>query len=96
MQWITIATPAFDSIEQFDKVNAQFDKEHDGLVARYVGMATDGKPRVIGLWESKAHADRFLAERLDPARVKALGSHVSAPAVVGVDVARRYVCEPGA
>jgi hypothetical protein len=94
MQWITIATPAFDSIEQFDKVNAQFDKEHDGLVARYVGIATDGKPRVIALWESKAHADRFLTERLGPARVEALGSHVGAPEVVGIDVARRYVREP--
>jgi hypothetical protein len=95
MQWITVATPAFDSIEQFDKVNAQLGGEFDGLEARYVGLAADGKPRVIALWESKAHADRFFAEALGPALAKALGPEpVGAPEVVGIDVARSYVREP--
>ncbi|MDP8938032.1 MAG: hypothetical protein M3O23_09955, partial [Actinomycetota bacterium] len=66
MQWIAVATPPFGSIEQFDTVMAQVGGEPEGLEARYVGTAGDGL-RVVTLWESKAHADRFFAERLGPA-----------------------------
>jgi hypothetical protein len=95
MQWITVATPPFGSIEQFDKVRAQLGAEPDGLEARYVGTADDGKLRVVTLWESKAHADRFFAQTLGPALAKALGPEpVGAPEAVGIDVARSYVREP--
>jgi hypothetical protein len=94
MQWITVATPPFRSIEQFDTVVAQFGGEPDGLEARYVGTA-NGKLRVVTLWESKAHADRFFTETLGPALAKALGPEpVGAPEVVGIDVQRTYVREP--
>jgi hypothetical protein len=94
MQWITVATPPFGSIEQFDAVVAQLGGEPDGLEARYVGTA-DGKLRVVTMWESKAHADRFFAERLGPALAKALGPEpVGAPQAEGIDVARSYVREP--
>ena len=100
MQWITVATPAFWSIEEFDtvhaQVRAQMGGEQDGLEARYVGTAEDGKLRVVALWESKAHADRFFAETLGRARTKALGREVGAPEVVGIDVARSYLGEPAA
>ena len=66
MQWITVATPPFGSIEQFDKVHTQLGEEPAGLQARYVGTADDGKLRVVALWESKEHADRFFAETLGP------------------------------
>jgi hypothetical protein len=91
MQWITVATPPFESIEQFDRVLAAAGGEPDGLEARYVGTA-GGELRVVTLWESKAHADRFFAERLGPALAKALGPEpVGTPKVVGIDVARSYV-----
>jgi hypothetical protein len=91
MQWIAVATPPFGSIEQFDAVLAQLGEEPDGLEARYVGTAS-GTLRVITLWESKAHADRFFAETLGPALAKALGPEpVGKPQVVGIDVARSYV-----
>lgn len=91
MQWIGIATPPFASIDQFDRVMENVGAEPEGLEARYVGPTADGL-RVISLWESKAHADRFMAERLGPALAKALGPEpAGAPAVVGVDVARTYV-----
>jgi hypothetical protein len=94
MKWITVATPPFTSIEQFDTVLAQVDGEPDGLAARYVGMA-DGKLRIVTLWESKAHADRFFTDRLGPALAKALGPEpVGAPEVIGIDVQRAYVREP--
>lgn len=90
MQWIAVATPPFSSIEQFDQVMENIGTEPEGLEARYVGPSEDGL-RVVTLWESKAHADRFFAERLGPALAKALGPEpAGAPAVLGIDVARTY------
>jgi len=95
MQWITVANPPFESIEQVDTMLPRVGKP-DGLEARYVGTA-DGKVRIVGLWESKAHADRFLAETLPPVLAKALGPEpVGAPEIVGIDVARTYLREPSA
>jgi len=91
MQWITVATPPFDEVELFDKVLAVTGGEPDGLEARYVGNADDGKLRIITMWESKAHADRFFAHTLGPALARALGPEpVGKPQVVGIDVARSY------
>jgi hypothetical protein len=95
MQWITVAIPPFGSIEQFDKVRAQVGEEPAGLQARYVGTADDGKLRIVTLWESKEHADRFFAERLGPTLARALGPEpVGKPEVIGIDIARSYVGEP--
>lgn len=95
MQWMTIATPPFRSLEQFDTVLSQVAGEPAGLEARYVGTAEDGALRVVTLWRSKAHADRFFAEVLGPVLAKALGPEpVGKPEVVGVEVAHSYVREP--
>jgi hypothetical protein len=92
--WITVATPPFGSLELFDKVMAQLGGEPDGMEARYVGTA-DGTLRIVTLWESKAHADRFFTEVLGPALAAALGpGPVGAAELVGIDVARSYVREP--
>ena len=89
--WITVATPPFRSLEQFDQVMANLPGEPDGLQARYVGTTDDGV-RVVTLWESKAHADRFLAEVLGPTLARVLGPEpVGAPTFTGIDVARSYV-----
>jgi len=94
MQWITVATPPFTSIETFDTVLAQVGEEPDGLEARYVGTTDDGKLQVVTLWESKAHADRFYADTLGPLLANALGPEpVGAPEVTGIDVARSYARE---
>ncbi len=95
MQWITIATPPFSSIEQFDKVTKSVDEASpEGMEGRYVGTAEDGKLRVVALWETKAHADRFFAHTLGPALAKALGPEpVGRPEMYGIDVARSYVRE---
>jgi hypothetical protein len=95
MQWITVVTPPFESIEQFDKILAHLGGEPNGLEARYVGPADDGKLRVVTLWESKSHADRFFADTLGPALAKVLGPEpVGAPETIGIDVARSYTGEP--
>jgi hypothetical protein len=90
MQWIAVAKPPFTSIEQFDQVMENIGNEPEGLEARYVGSSEDGL-RVVTLWESKAHADRFFAERLGPALAKTLAPEpAGAPSVLGIDVARAY------
>ena len=94
MQWITVATPPFGSVEQFDAVRDTQAEEPPGLLARYVGRADDGKLRIVTVWESKADADRFFTEQLGPALAKALGPEpVGAPEMIGIDVARTYVRE---
>ena len=66
MQWVTVAIPPFESIEQFDKVSAQLGEPPDGLQARYFGTADDGQLRYVALWESKEHAERFSPRRSAP------------------------------
>jgi hypothetical protein len=95
MQWIAVATPPFATIEQFDQVLDQLGEEHvEGLEARHVGTTADGL-RVVTLWESKEHADRFFADRLGPALAKVLGPEPAGrPEVLGIDVARTYTRQP--
>jgi hypothetical protein len=95
MQWITVATPPFASIEQVDTVVGQLPGTPDGLEARYVGTATDGSLRIISVWESQAHAERFFAEQLGPAIARAFGPELAGKSeVLGVEVARSYVSAP--
>ncbi|MGI8723052.1 MAG: hypothetical protein ACR2JG_12585 [Geodermatophilaceae bacterium] len=95
MQWITIATPPFPSVEQFDKVTEAVDHANpEGMEGRYVGTTDDGKLRVVTLWTTKAHADQFFANTLGPALARALGPEpVGRPEVYGIDVDRSYVRE---
>jgi hypothetical protein len=94
MTWIAVATPPFTSIDRFDSVMSQLGAEPEGLEARYVGT-TGGELRVVTLWESKAHADRFFTERLGPTLAKVLGPEpVGTPEIIGIDVARSYVRQP--
>jgi hypothetical protein len=94
MQWITVGAPPF-RIEQYDQVFAQLDEQPDGLETRYVGTDDDGKVRIVAVWESKEHADRFFAETRGPLLAQALGSEpVGRPDVMGIEVAHRYVREP--
>jgi hypothetical protein len=48
MRWITVATPPFGWIEQFDGVRAQLGERTAGLQALYVGSG-DGKLRLVPL-----------------------------------------------
>lgn len=94
MQWIAVATPPFGSVEQFDQVMDRLGGEPEGLEARYVGTSSEGL-RVITLWDSKAHADKFFAERLGPALAKVLGPEpAGSPQVLGIAVARTYLRQP--
>ena len=95
MQWITIAVPPIRSVEQFDAIIAGQAAEPAGLEARYVGTTENGDLRIVTVWESKAHADRFFTQTLGPALAKALGPEpVGKPELVGIAVARAYARQP--
>ena len=95
MQYIAVATPSFDAIELFDRITAQVGDAPEGMLAGYAGTADDGKLRVVSVWQSRAHAERFFAEKLGPALAKALGPEpVGASEIVGIDVQRSYVRQP--
>src|SRR5262245_50920419 len=95
MQWMTLATPPLESVEQFDKVLAGQPAEPDGLEARYVGTTESGELRIVAVWASKAHADHFFTRTLGPALARALGPEpVGKPEVVGIAVARAYTAQP--
>ena len=93
MQWITIATPPFQTIEQVDRLLPHLGTP-DGLEARYVGT-DDGQVRIVALWASKAHADKFFTDTLPPVLAKTLGPEPAGiPEVLGIAVARTYLREP--
>ena len=91
MAHMTIAKPPLKSIDAFRKVMAAVGDEPDGLQARYVGTTDDGSVRVVAIWESQAHAQRFLTEKLAPAFTKALGPEPHGlPEVIHVELADTY------
>ena len=86
--WLTIATPPTKSLEQLDQ--AMGATVPDGLRARYACQA-DGEFRVIAVWETKDHADRFFREVLGPILARVLGpTPAGAPAVSGMEVLREF------
>jgi hypothetical protein len=92
MSYLTIAKPAFGSLEGFQKImSAQGigSGEPAGLQARYVADVGDGI-RVVAVWESKQDADRFLEERLAPALANAFDEPQGRPEVLQGEVANSY------
>ncbi|WP_285641740.1 hypothetical protein [Lentzea sp. NBRC 102530] len=87
--WLTIATPPTDSLDKLDQAMGAL--VPDGLRARYACRA-DGEFRVIAVWESKEHADRFFREVLGPVLARVLGPEpAGAPTMTGMEVLREFV-----
>ena len=96
MQWITIGSPPF-SVDKVDTVLEQLGPAPDGMEARYVTTTDDGQVRIVSLWQSKEHADRFFADRLGPTLARVLGPQPDgASSVEGLAVERSYVRQPAA
>jgi len=92
MSYLTIAKPAYGTLEGFQKLmGAQGigQREPEGLQARYVADVGDGI-RVVAVWESKQHADRFLEDRLAPALTRAFDEPQGRPEVLQGEVANSY------
>jgi heme-degrading monooxygenase HmoA len=92
---MTIATTPLECVERFDAVLAGQTAEPEGFQARCMGTTESGELRIVTVWESKAHADRFFTQTLGPALAKALGPEpVGKPELVGMAVARAYTGQP--
>jgi len=87
--WMLIATPPITTVEQFDAV-CEIAGEGEGMRARYCGAA-EGSLRVVTLWDSREHAERFVAERLGPALATVLGPDPSGrPELIGLELVRSW------
>jgi hypothetical protein len=94
MQCITVGTPSM-SLEQVEAVLAQLDGPPEGMTARYIGTTDEGEVRIVGLWESRAHAERFFSETLGPVLARTLGPEPAGRSeFVGIEVARSYERQP--
>jgi hypothetical protein len=89
MSYLTIAKPAFGTLEGFQKIMSAQPGEPAGLQARYVADVGDGI-RVVAVWESQQHAERFLEERLAPALATAFDEPQGRPEVLQGEVAHSY------
>ncbi len=89
MTYLTIAKPAFGTLDGFQKIMSVQPNEPEGLQARYVADVGDGI-RVVAVWESKQHAERFLEERLAPALASAFDEPQGRPEVLQGEVANSY------
>jgi hypothetical protein len=87
--WITVATPSFTDLATFDRV-VEAAGIPDGMLTRHAGTAEDGTLRVIVLWETREHAERFYLERLGPAFARVFGEPTGRPDVIGITVERSY------
>lgn len=68
MAFATITEIPAQSLDGYRAVAAQAigDDPPDGLLVQVAGRAEDGL-RIVSIWESAVHHDRFVAERLHPA-----------------------------
>jgi hypothetical protein len=67
MSYASITVAAALTIEDYWAVDAQLGPDRaDGLISEAAGC-TDAGLHVITVWRSKAHHERFIAERLVPA-----------------------------
>jgi hypothetical protein len=92
MSYLTIAKPPYNTLEGFQKLMSERGigrREPEGLQARYVAEVGDGI-RVVAVWESKQHADRFLEERLAPALATVFDEPQGRPEVLQGEVANSY------
>lgn len=87
MSYVTIVedSPA-GTVENLDRLMSEILPDPDGLVARYAGTV-DGKLCVVGVWDSREHAETFMQRDLGPGLRQLLGAEPSAsPRSVGVEV----------
>jgi hypothetical protein len=92
MTYVTVVddSPA-RTVENLDKLMTDILPEPDGLVARYAGMV-DGKLCIVGIWDSREHAQAFMTERLGPGLRRLLGDGPAGPPrVLGIEVEHSYV-----
>lgn len=87
MSYVTIVedSPA-GTVENLDRLMSEILPDPDGLVARYAGTV-DGRLCVVGVWDSREHAETFMRRDLGPGLRQLLGAEpATAPRSVGLEV----------
>jgi hypothetical protein len=73
MPYLTNSLMPQASIDDYRTISEALPNDRpEGMVARYVGIADDGLAITV-VWTSKAHADRFEAEHLEPTIRRLMG-----------------------
>ena len=81
MAIVRIVSPREITWDLYNQVQAKLDAEGDppeGLIV-HTAVDNDGRPRIIDIWESEEHAERFGQERLGPAIMEIAGDQVGGP-----------------
>jgi hypothetical protein len=75
MAWAFIQDSPEASLDDYDRVTAELGSvDPDGLILHVAGESPGGGLRIIDVWESKEHYERFRDELLVPAFERAIGA----------------------
>jgi hypothetical protein len=80
MAIVRITSPREVTWDIYNQVQAKIESDGapDGLIV-HTAVDNDGRPKIIDLWESEEHANRFGQERLGPAMMEIAGDQVGGP-----------------
>jgi hypothetical protein len=90
MSVMSFATPPFTSFEEFQRVMSTLGSEPEGQEARFV-IEYEGGLRIVAVWQSRDHAERFQRERLGKALAEAIGEPSGRPEVLWYEVLESHV-----
>jgi hypothetical protein len=69
-----VQVPADSTWETYERIMAEVGAEHPaGLIVHVAEPRADGGVRIVDVWESQAHYERFRDERLVPAVARVIG-----------------------
>jgi hypothetical protein len=81
MPIVRILSPREVTYDIYQQVSEKLDTEGnppDGLIV-HTASEVDGKLKIVDVWESEEHAQRFGQERLGPAIMEVAGDQVGGP-----------------
>jgi hypothetical protein len=81
MPIVRIVSPDEVTYEVYQQVEAKLDAANnppDGLIV-HTASEVDGKLKIVDIWESEEHAQRFGQERLGPAIEEIVGPDAAGP-----------------
>lgn len=90
MEWITIADWPGGKLETLEELTAALPEQPDGLRARYAGEI-DGALRIVAVWESQAHAEKFFAWLPEAHAQRLAPVSNGVPTVTAMQVESRFV-----
>jgi hypothetical protein len=93
MSIMSIATPPVAGKEGVERVIAALGGEPEGLQARFI-IGSEGGVKVVAVWESLEHLERFSKEKLGPALAQVMGEPTGTPDFESYEVLASYVATP--